>query len=130
MQLQLRVAEEALEELKCNEGLEKPSSPVSKSTTKVNNCDHSLVSSSHAIISIGNVEIPITGTDMRLLTKMGYKGGGLGVNGQGMTQPLEVMQRPKFIGLGHTEVECSKVLEASKKLFKTLSKENYGNTSP
>lgn len=40
---------------------------------------------------------------MRLLTKMGYKGGGLVVNGKGMTQPLEVVCRPPFAGLGFIE---------------------------
>ena len=80
--------------------------------SEVKNVDVSLVSSSHAIISMGNVEIPITGTGMRLLTKMGYKGGGLGINGQGITQPLEVMQRPQLAGLGYIEGQFSKVSEA------------------
>lgn len=72
--------------------------------------------------------MPITRTSMRLLTKTGYKGGGHGVNGQGMTQPLEVVQRPRFSGLGYTEGECSKVSETPKKLLKLLRKENNGNT--
>jgi len=38
---------EALEKLKCNEGLAKPSSPVSKSTTEVNNIGNSSISFSH-----------------------------------------------------------------------------------
>ena len=90
MQLQLQAVTEALEEVKRNEGLEKPSSPVSQSTAEVNSVDFSSVPS-HDIISIGSVEIPIAGTDMRLLTKIGYKGGGLGIHGQGITQPLEVV---------------------------------------
>ena len=50
------------------------------STNHENSVDFYLVSSSHSIISVGDVEIPITGTGMRLHTKMGYKGG-IGVNG-------------------------------------------------
>ena len=91
MKLQLRDTGEALEELKRNKGLKQPSSLVSASTFEVNNVDVSSISSSHAIIYVGNVEIPIRGTGMRLLTKMGYKGGGLGINGQGMIQSLKVV---------------------------------------
>jgi hypothetical protein len=40
-----------------------------------------------------------TNVGMKLLTKMGYRGGGLGIHGQGITQPLEVVQRPRFVGL-------------------------------
>lgn len=82
---------EALEELKCNDGLVKLSSPFLELTTEVNNVDHSLVLFPHETISIGNMEVPIIGIGMRFLTKMRYKGGGLGVNGQGMNQPLEVV---------------------------------------
>ena len=77
--------EEALEKLNHNEGLLKSSSPISASIVEVNNVDNSLVSFSNETISVGNIEVPIKRTSMRLLTKMGYKGGGLGVNGQGMT---------------------------------------------
>ena len=80
LQLQLRAAEEALEEFKLKKGLKNPSSPILESTSEVNDVDVSSISSSHAIISMGNVEIPIIGTGMRVVTKMGYKGGGLGIN--------------------------------------------------
>ena len=35
-----------------------------------------------------------TNVGMNLPTKMGYKGGVLGIHGQGVIQPLEVVQRP------------------------------------
>jgi len=63
----------------------KPSSPDSESITKVKNVASSLVSFSHDVIFVGSIEVHILGTCMGLLTKMGYKGGGLGVNGQGRT---------------------------------------------
>ena len=91
MQLQLQAMLEAVTEVKRDEGLQQLSSSVSPSTPKVNNVDFYSVSS-HDIISIGSMEIPIAGMGMRLLTKMGYRGGGIGIHGQGITQPLEVMQ--------------------------------------
>ena len=40
-----------------------------------------------------------TNVGKKLLTKMRYRGGGLGIHGQGFIQPLEVIQRPRFAGL-------------------------------
>ena len=102
---------------------------ASESTTEVNRVGSSSISFSHDVISIGSLEVPISRTDMILLTNMGYKGGGLGVNGQGMTQPLEVVQRPQFASLGYIGGECSKVSEASKTLSKPSNKEDDWNRS-
>ena len=102
LQLQLQAVSEALTEVKRNEGLQQLSSSILQSTPKVNSVEFASVSS-HDIISVGSVEIPITGTGIRLLTKMGYRGGGLGICGQGITQPLQVMQRPRYAILGYSE---------------------------
>lgn len=41
------------------------------------------------------------GFGSRMMAKMGYVGGGgLGKDGQGMAKPIEVIQRPKSLGLG------------------------------
>ena len=75
LQLQLRAMEEASEKLQHNEGLVKPSSPISELTIEVNNVCISSVSFSHDTIYVGNMEVSISGSDMRILTKMWYKGG-------------------------------------------------------
>jgi len=46
-----------------------------------------------------------TNFGMKILTKMGYRGGGLGINGQGVTQPLEVVPRQPFASLGYGQGE-------------------------
>jgi len=110
---------------------ESPSLVLSKSTMEVKYVNFSSVSSSPSIIYVGNVEIPIMWTNKRLLTKMRYKEEeGLGVNGQGITQPLEVEKRPRFARLGCTKGKCSKMSEASMTLLKLSRKEDDGNTSP
>ncbi|TKY54745.1 Zinc finger CCCH-type with G patch domain-containing protein [Spatholobus suberectus] len=56
--------------------------------------------------NIGSFEEHTTGFGSKMMAKMGYmEGGGLGKNGQGMAEPIEVIQRPKSLGLG---VEFSK----------------------
>lgn len=73
---------------------------------------------SHDFISTGSIEIPLLRTDMKLLSKMEYKGGGLGINGQVITQPLEVVRRPRLLGMGYIKGECSKVTKARDSLNK------------
>jgi hypothetical protein len=73
-----------------------------------------------------------TNMGMNLLMKMGYRGGGLGIHGQGITQPLEVVQRPRFAGLGYGQEEigeCSKSIEAratSKTIFTSSGSKRGG----
>lgn len=51
--------------------------------------------------NIGSFEKHTTGFGSKMMAKMGYmEGVGLGKNGQGMAQPIEVIQRPKSLGLG------------------------------
>ena len=47
---------------------------------------------------------------------MGYEGKDLGINGQDIINPIEVVEIPHYIGLGYGEDEvgeCSKTMEAS-----------------
>ncbi|KAK7329986.1 hypothetical protein VNO77_24170 [Canavalia gladiata] len=51
--------------------------------------------------NIGSFEEHTTGFGSKMMAKMGYmEGGGLGKNGQGMAEPIEVIRRPKSLGLG------------------------------
>jgi len=74
--------EEALEKLKCSEGLAKPSSPTSELTSKVNSVSNSSVSCSHYANDFSSFEKKTIGIGLRLMKNMGYKGKGLGVHGQ------------------------------------------------
>ncbi|XP_061966093.1 uncharacterized protein LOC133689983 isoform X2 [Populus nigra] len=49
----------------------------------------------------GAFEVHTKGFGSKMMEKMGFiQGGGLGKDGQGMAQPIEVIQRPKSLGLG------------------------------
>ena len=41
------------------------------------------------------------GIGYKLLNKMGYDGKGLGISGQGMTNPIQAEERPHYAGLGY-----------------------------
>ncbi|KAL1531060.1 hypothetical protein AAHA92_33781 [Salvia divinorum] len=59
-------------------------------------------------VEYGAFEVHTTGFGSKMMAKMGYVGGGgLGKDGQGMAQPIEVSQRPKSLGLGAEAPEVS-----------------------
>ena len=101
---------------------------------KVNNYPCSILSLINDDTYFGVFERHTEGIGLKLLRKMGYKRGGLGINGQDIIQPLEVVERPWYVGLGYGEGECSKAVEAedspSKKLKSspTPSKKNDGTS--
>lgn len=76
------------------------------------------------------------GIGMKLLVWMGYEGGGLRINGQGITNPIEVKKQPRYeqLGYGHGEFgECSKLVDAKKSRDDDMSRQygsDNGNLSP
>lgn len=74
-------------------------------TTESSEVKEKPVSSS---VEYGSFEIHTTGFGSKMMAKMGYvEGGGLGKDGQGIAQPIEVSQRPKSLGLGAEVPETS-----------------------
>jgi hypothetical protein len=109
-----------------NEGLkEVPSTSVSENTYEV--CSEGQSSNYSYSHQVGLVafEKHTRGVGLKILTKMGYEEGkGLGCKGKGIINPIEVEERPRYLGLGYGEVNLG---ESSKIGSKTLEASNASN---
>ncbi|KAC9164490.1 hypothetical protein E3N88_46277 [Mikania micrantha] len=79
--------------------------------------DHQTSSNNKSVAhssSYGAFEMHTTGFGSRMMAKMGYvDGGGLGKDGRGISEPIEVIQRPKSLGLGAKIPDTSEAMNAT-----------------
>ncbi|XP_019181740.1 PREDICTED: uncharacterized protein LOC109176798 isoform X1 [Ipomoea nil] len=84
---------------------EKVELKITESTESSDSChEKKCVSSS---TNYGAFELHTTGFGSKMMVKMGFTGGGLGKDGQGIAEPIQVSQRPKALGLGADVPETS-----------------------
>ncbi|GLJ32918.1 hypothetical protein SUGI_0663080 [Cryptomeria japonica] len=89
---------------------------------------------SHSLpCSLGDSHKQSQSAGLRLLTKMGYKGKGLGIHGQCIVEPVKVEARTCYARLGYGEGEFSKAVDANNSLKEEQSQaqsERGNGTSP
>jgi hypothetical protein len=97
-----------------------PSTSISKNVSEVCSGGYSSISHCSHQDGFGAFEKHTRGIGLELLTKMGYEGKGLGNKGQGIVNPIEVVEIPCYLGLGYGKEEIgasskmgSKTSEAS-----------------
>jgi hypothetical protein len=89
----------------------------SQVVTKVCHKDVSSCSSSphqDENVSLDGFKEHTYGIGYKLVTKMGYDGKGLGINGQGMTNPIQAEERPRYAGLKYGQEKMESALRQLK----------------
>ncbi|GAV73889.1 G-patch domain-containing protein [Cephalotus follicularis] len=77
----------------------------------------------------GAFEVHTTGFGSKMMAKMGFiEGGGLGKDGQGMSLPIEVIKRPKSLGLGVNFSEMGDDLGRKESRSSSVTKESHINS--
>jgi hypothetical protein len=101
------VQEKSSKNNKVKEGLkEVPLKFVSEINSEVCSEGQSLNSPSSHQVGFGAFKKHTRGVGLKLLTKMGYEEGkGLRIEGQGIVNPIEVMERHRHLGLGYGEMD-------------------------
>jgi hypothetical protein len=101
------------------------STSISENTSEVCSEGQSSNSPHSHQVGFGAFEKHTKGVGFRILTKMGYEEGkGLGCKGQGIVNPIEVVERSQYLVLGYGEVD----LGASSKIgSKTSEASNASN---